>query len=453
MVAVGASRTARPRRAEAATGICARPGRPSHVIPQMPESDSTSYASIPAHEQANAEVLLWQNDLRVGFAAVVGGLGVLLHATDTVSRSPRLGLCALLAYLLTNFLIVRRVRRYGSAREWMVVVTMASDIGFVLAVAYLLIAPRYYDGVLLVGFAILHLTEFYFGRRLAWMVLGGFVAGYLALVADAAASGAALSWPAELGMVTVFTVAAITFIVHYSNVKWRLTNIVSLFDRAEEGDFSGEYDAAADKRPDSVTLVGRAYNRVRPQLANLVMTDALSSCQNRRGLEQQLAREVSRAARTGRDLSLIAVDIDQFKTINDTFGHLAGDAVIQEVGELLRSVARTGDVVARTGGDEFMLLLPETNAAGAFRLATRIREEVALRRFQGIAGRAPVTVSVGLVADRVADENVMHDLHSRADEALYAAKDGGRNRVSIWTPNLRAIAVQRAGQALLKTGS
>jgi len=183
------------------------------------------------------------------------------------------------------------------------------------------------------------------------------------------------------------------------------------------------------------------------------MTDALSGCQNRRGLEQQLAREVSRAARTGRELALIAIDIDHFKTINDTFGHLAGDAVIQEVGELLRSVARTGDVVARTGGDEFMLLLPETNAAGAFRLATRMREEVSKRKFQGISGKVPVTVSIGLVADRVADENVVHDLHSRADEALYAAKDGGRNRVSIWTPNLRAIAVQRAGQALMRTGT
>jgi diguanylate cyclase (GGDEF)-like protein len=441
---------------KAAPGICAPIPRAPHlnVIPeQMPDFSSTSHASQPAHEQANAEVLVWQSTLRLGFALLVAALGVILHIINTVSRSPWLGFFVLAGYSLVTLALARWVNRHGRAREWMVVATMASDVVFVLAVAYLLISPRYYDGVLLVGFAILHLTEFYYGRRLAWVVLASFVAGYLGLVADANAGGAGLLWAAELGMVTVFIVAAITFIVHYSNFKWRLTKIVSLFERAEEGDFSGEYDAGADKRPDSVTLVGRAYNRVRPQLANLVMTDALSGCQNRRGLEQQLGREVSRAARTGRELSLIAVDIDHFKVINDTFGHLAGDAVIQEVGELLRLVARTGDVVARTGGDEFMLLLPETNAAGAFRLATRVREEVAMRRFQGISGKVPVTVSVGLVADRVADENVMHDLHSRADEALYAAKDGGRNRVSIWTPNLRAIAVQQAGQALLRTGT
>jgi len=221
----------------------------------------------------------------------------------------------------------------------------------------------------------------------------------------------------------------------------------------QEGDFSGEYDEGADTRPDSITMVGRAYNRVRSQLANLVLTDALSGCQNRRGLEQQLSREVSRAVRSGKELALMAIDVDNFKLINDTFGHLAGDAVIQELGEALRDVARAGDVVARTGGDEFTLLLPDTNAAGGFRLATRIREEVAGRAFQGLAGKIPVTVSIGLVADRVMDENVMHDLHSRADEALYAGKAAGRNRVSIWTPNLRAMAVTRAGQELMmRTG-
>ena len=418
----------------------------------MPDALSTTTPSHD-HEQTNAEVLLWQGKVRAGFAALAGAVGLILHLTSTVTHSPRVGLLTLLSYLVVNLWLGRSARRRGAARDWMVAVTMASDVLFMLAIAYLLMPPQHYDRVLLGGFAILHLTEFYFGRRLAWMVLGGLVAGYLGLVSNAIANGAVLSWTSELGTAAVFTVAAVTFIVHYSNFNWRLNEIVSLFERAEGGDFSGEYDAAADKRPDSVTLVGRAYNRVRPQLANLVMTDALSGCQNRRGLEQQLAREVSRAARTGRELALIAIDVDHFKTINDTFGHLAGDAVIQEVGELLRSVARTGDVVARTGGDEFMLLLPETNAAGAFRLATRTREEVSKRRFQGISGKVPVTVSIGLVADRVADENVVHDLHSRADEALYAAKDGGRNRVSIWTPNLRAIAVQRAGQALMRTGT
>jgi diguanylate cyclase (GGDEF)-like protein len=200
-----------------------------------------------------------------------------------------------------------------------------------------------------------------------------------------------------------------------------------------------------------VTMVGRAYNRVRSQLANLVLTDPLSGCLNRRGLEQQLKRELARAARTGKDVALLALDVDYFKDINDSWGHQAGDTVIQEVGALLRSIARGGDCVARTGGDEFTLLLPETSAAGAFRLATRVREAVSLHRFPGVAKLA-VSVSIGLVADRVHDENILHDLHSRADEALYAAKDAGRDRVSIWTPSLRALAVTRATQQIARAG-
>jgi diguanylate cyclase (GGDEF)-like protein len=163
-----------------------------------------------------------------------------------------------------------------------------------------------------------------------------------------------------------------------------------------------------------------------------VATDPLSGCLNRRGLEQQLDRELSRAVRAGEDLTLMALDVDQFKRINDTYGHLVGDAVIRQIGVILRNAARAGDVVARVGGDEFALLLPDTTAAGAYRLATRIREMVATQNFAGVPERDTITISVGLVADRLSDENAAHDLHSRADEALYAAKAGGRNRVNIW---------------------
>jgi diguanylate cyclase (GGDEF)-like protein len=195
-----------------------------------------------------------------------------------------------------------------------------------------------------------------------------------------------------------------------------------------------------------VTLVGSAYNRVRAQLGNLVLTDPLSGLLNRRGLERDLAREIARAVRSGKELALVAMDVDHFKTINDTLGHLAGDGVIKEIGELLRQLKRGGDVVARTGGDEFTLLLPETGAAGAFRLASRIREMVRVHEFPTVRGRVPVTVSIGLVADRVMDEDVAHDLHSRADEALYAAKESGRDRVTIWNANMRAFVLTRTGE-------
>ena len=406
--------------------------------------------TVPTVGQANGEVLLWQSKIRLCFGLFVCGVGAGLQLSGSMPTLPRLAVLVAIGYPLVVLFLSMLVRLSGEAKDWMVAMLLAADISFLFGTTYLVVPPQYYDRALLFGFAILHLTEFYFGRTFAWSALFAVGAGYLAMIMKAMDGGAALSWPQELLSLSLFVVTATWFVAHYGNFKGRLERIVNLFERAEEGDFSGEYAVCEDRHPDSVTMVGRAYNRVRSQLSSLVLTDALSGCLNRRGLEQHLGQEVSRAARNGSELALIALDVDHFKTINDSFGHLAGDSVIHEVGELLRGAARVGDVVARTGGDEFTLLLPDTNAAGAFRLATRIREEVAGRRFDGISGKIPVTVSIGIVAVRAVEENIIHDLHSRADEALYAAKDAGRNQVSIWTPNLRAIAVTRANIALAK---
>ncbi|HEY9426136.1 MAG TPA: GGDEF domain-containing protein [Gemmatimonadaceae bacterium] len=406
--------------------------------------------TVPTVGQANGEVLLWQSKIRLCFGLFVCGVGAGLQLSGSMPTLPRLAVLVAIGYPLVVLFLSMLVRLSGEAKDWMVAMLLAADISFLFGTTYLVVPPQYYDRALLFGFAILHLTEFYFGRTFAWSALFAVGAGYLAMIMKAMDGGAALSWPQELLSLSLFVVTATWFVAHYGNFKGRLERIVNLFERAEEGDFSGEYAVCEDRHPDSVTMVGRAYNRVRSQLSSLVLTDALSGCLNRRGLEQHLGQEVSRAARNGSELALIALDVDHFKTINDSFGHLAGDSVIHEVGELLRGAARVGDVVARTGGDEFTLLLPDTNAAGAFRLATRIREDVAGRRFDGISGKIPVTVSIGIVAVRAVEENIIHDLHSRADEALYAAKDAGRNQVSIWTPNLRAIAVTRANIALAK---
>ncbi|MBL0892518.1 MAG: GGDEF domain-containing protein [Gemmatimonadaceae bacterium] len=182
---------------------------------------------------------------------------------------------------------------------------------------------------------------------------------------------------------------------------------------------------------------------MRTELASIVLTDPLSGCFNRRGFEQQYRRELARAARTQTPLALLAIDLDHFKQVNDTYGHLVGDQVIAGVGELLRANARQDDVVARTGGEEFTILAPNTGMDGALQLAQRVVEAFRRRSFGEPAARIPVTVSIGVAADAVRDDGMGEALRARADEALYAAKRMGRDRVITWSPDPARAAFPR----------
>jgi diguanylate cyclase (GGDEF)-like protein len=173
---------------------------------------------------------------------------------------------------------------------------------------------------------------------------------------------------------------------------------------------------------------------MRTQVADAVLTDPLSGCVNRRGLDQQLARELARAERAGAPVAVLAVDIDHFKRVNDRFGHPAGDLVIRDVAAMLREAARAGDVVARAGGEEFVVVLADADEAGATALARRLVDAVRARRFPSVPGLS-VTISVGVAAEPVVrDAHAAEALKGRADEALYAAKRAGRDRAVMWAP-------------------
>ena len=238
----------------------------------------------------------------------------------------------------------------------------------------------------------------------------------------------------ELWSLTISVVASALMLLHAGNVRRRLRTIVELFERAEEGDFSQEYDEAADLRSDPITRVGRAYNRVRLQLGSMVLTDPLTGCLNRRGFDQALARELARASRAGSELALLAIDLDHFKLVNDTYGHLAGDAVLCATGELLRQAARAGDVVARVGGEEFALLLADTGSQGAFLFASRLCDLIRVHPFESdSAVPLVITTSIGVAAGAPDQQvDVASLLWARADAALYAAKRSGRDRVRAW---------------------
>ena len=404
------------------------------------------HGELPATRwAANAEILLWQSRVRLSFAAIVGVAGVLMRMGGVLDGSWRVAAVSYLGYALLSGALTAIARHRGEARPALVMAIAFTDVMCIFGTSAMLMPPTSYERSLFFCFVVVLATEFYFGRRLATFVTAAATLGYLALVMYGQHIGAPLSSVDQLWTLAGFLMCVSMFIHLYGSFRRRLTAIAHLFARMEDGDFSGTYDVAADRYPDAITAVGRAHNRVRGQLATMVLTDPLSGCLNRRGLARVLGREVARAARARTELSLIALDVDNFKRVNDCFGHLAGDAIVREIGAVLRETARAGDVVARLGGDEFALLLPDTGAAGAFQLATRIREVVARRSFEGVTGRIPITVSIGVVSDEVIDANMAEALYARADEALYAAKASGRNRVNIWTPGTKPPVLAVAG--------
>ncbi|HKL20818.1 MAG TPA: diguanylate cyclase [Tichowtungia sp.] len=164
--------------------------------------------------------------------------------------------------------------------------------------------------------------------------------------------------------------------------------------------------------------------RKNQELERLAVCDRLTGLYNRRKLDERLEQELTRAARYNRPLSVIMLDLDHFKEINDTCGHPAGDTVLAESAVRLKRALRKNDTVGRWGGEEFLILCPETGLRDAAGLAERLRQTFADRDFPE-AGR--LTASFGVAACRAEDQP--NKLLSRADRALYRAKKSGRNRV------------------------
>jgi diguanylate cyclase (GGDEF)-like protein len=378
---------------------------------------------------STAATIIRQTKIRICLALVAGVVAVIFLWSKT-SPGLTVGIVAAVAGYLSLVGTLYAVARYARETPSATIAAMLiGDLFFIFAATILTSRPPYYDRALILSFFVLHLTELYLGRVYALLITGLVASSYVLLVAVSIHGGTALGWGEELWSVGAFVVGAVVFTQQRGAVRRRAGRIVALFERAEEGDFSEEYDVASDREPDAITAIGQAYNRVRTRLESMVLTDPLTGCLNRRGFDQALAREIARSTRAGGEFTLLAIDLDHFKRLNDRCGHLAGDAILRELGALLQQTARAGDIVARTGGEEFTLILPETNATGGFQLATRLCERIRKREFV-VAGRPlRITVSVGVAA---APGDQGQELKLRADQALYAAKRLGRDRVLTW---------------------
>jgi diguanylate cyclase (GGDEF)-like protein len=172
--------------------------------------------------------------------------------------------------------------------------------------------------------------------------------------------------------------------------------------------------------------------QLREQLRQQSIRDPLTGLFNRRYLEETMERELARSTRNGQPLAVVAIDVDHFKRFNDTHGHEAGDHVLVELARLLRENVRNTDIACRYGGEEFVLLMPDSPLSIATERVEMLRTQVSALRLQfGAAQHEPVTISIGL-ATAPRDGHSADVLLRNADTALYAAKAGGRNRLVVY---------------------
>ena len=170
--------------------------------------------------------------------------------------------------------------------------------------------------------------------------------------------------------------------------------------------------------------------KVREEVHALAITDELTRTFNRRHFMNLAVQELGRAKRYQHPLSIIIFDIDNFKNVNDSYGHLCGDAVLREISSTCKTILRHCDVLARFGGEEFILLLPETNESNALKVTNRLCQLIAIHVVEYKGAQVRVTISAGITTFKPTTDT-LDDLLNRADQALYLAKRLGKNRLEV----------------------
>ena len=184
-------------------------------------------------------------------------------------------------------------------------------------------------------------------------------------------------------------------------------------------------------REELLALVETVLTRHRIYIEQ-TMKDELTALPNRAYLFKALDNELARARRYRRSLSVVMLDIDKFKLVNDTYGHLFGDKILIRLTETLLGEVRRQDILGRYGGEEFLIILPETAGKAATALMERCRKKVAGTRYKGDSGSTIVSVTISAgIAEFTADDHSIEDLIGRADRALYKAKENGRDQIAL----------------------
>ena len=309
-------------------------------------------------------------------------------------------------------------------------ITLAADV--LLPALLVSMDPVSLLRLLSVGTLVTWGSAYFFSWRFAVAVMHGTMIVYLV----AASFVATLGGSATFHAVNLALFAAVTLLVVWAHARQRrfYAELHVFCRQVARGDIGIRLALASSTSGNAVVRLARDVDAMRRGLAEQIGVDALTGCLNRRALESRLRGEWRLARRRNSIVAVAAIDVDHFKQINDTHGHAAGDEVLRRLSVIMKECGRESDAVARIGGDEFVMILPDTSTEGARSVAERVRERVARTVF-GVSGQTfSVTLSMGAVAVAGRDDIAPSDLLNLADRALYESKQKGRNRVSFGTP-------------------
>lgn len=405
-------------------------GAPEWPVHDPPRRISDKVTAIGAERQ----VLLWQSWARYVAAALTLGAAAVQRFSGNGARE-WLALAGVgLAYAGTTMGIAWHLRRMqsDSVPRRLLAYVLAADLIAAASVVYLTAAVRDYDRLLILGLVAVQLAVVYYGLSFAVWGLLSTLATYIvgSLFISPIRPGPPADGWAIVTYSAMFLFAGSTLVFAFGSFRSRMNALRRLCHDVEAGELGIPLGAGVDRRPDDLTLLARSVDDMRHRLIELIGTDPLTECLNRRALETRLARECRQARRRGTPLSVLAIDVDHFKSINDSYGHPFGDYVLQTVADIMNETARDTDAVARLGGDEFILVLPDTGTQGATAFAERLRCNVGEHVFGDQRHTLPVTISVGVIVAPEIGELSPAALLAAADRNLYRAKSAGRNRIS-----------------------
>jgi diguanylate cyclase (GGDEF)-like protein len=376
------------------------------------------------------EALLWQRWVRYIALAAVTALALVFGSRPFEAMLLPIAATAL-GYVLCVAVTAELIRRAEVVDEHRLpTLLVTADITAMALIIWVSGTPAEMGRILMGATLCVQLAVFYFGR-----LLGSYAAllaalAYLLTTRVAPSSGVVdQSLSHLLFSLGVFGLVSGVLVTAYGNFRERMNRLRLFCKLVEEGDITPSFAFGVDKRPDDLTLLARSFEAMRSRLAEQIGTDPLTSCLNRRALESRLRAEWRQAKRRSSTVAVLAIDLDHFKDINDTHGHPFGDVVLQELAGIMKATARDTDAVARPGGDEFVIVLPDTGWQGALTFAERLRRKVDDAEFGRATNTIKVTISVGVALARGTDPISPEMLLQEADRSLYKAKTGGRNRI------------------------